>query len=168
MRAVARPSPEAERALRHAFVELGRARQERDAASARVNRFCELIVVLIDSLPQEQQAAYRARFEEIRSGFISPRGGKTFGQVFQLFKDRGAEPLTVTDVVKAISERAQEPADPKAVTNALNYLTSSGRLERVARGMYRVRDLGVGYVTAEEIPGADHGTTRATEHDWGC
>jgi hypothetical protein len=162
---MAAPRPKdvvAERALRHALDEFARALSERAAVDARLAKQEELIELIIGTLPPDRRAELRDRFAEIKSG-TPHKGGKAFGQVVQLFKSSAKAEWTVPEIVKAIGEQNNSPAEPKQITNALNYLTNIGRVQRIARGHYIVG--GAGLVTDEEIPGADHGT-RTTEHDW--
>src|SRR5579862_5740134 len=137
MTAVPRPvaNEASERAIRHLFGEFGRARSEKDAATARMQRHEQLIKLLINTLPAERQAEFRARLDEIRSGGTSQRGGKAFGQVIQLFRtNRTKSEWTVQEIANGIVEQNDSPADPKSIANAIAYLASSGRIQRIARG----------------------------------
>jgi hypothetical protein len=157
-----RPAAQAnERALIHAFNEFERARGERDAANSRMRNFAELIELLIQGLPLARRTAFEKRFQEIKTGAPpESRGGTAYGQVIRLFRDDPRPEWAVPDILAALGA-----SDSKPIYNALNYLTKTGRLMRLGRGRYVIRDLGVGLETSDEIAGADCGTSRVTEHD---
>jgi len=67
--------------------------------------------------------------------------------------------------VPEIFDALGQPANTKALYNAIHYLAKTGRIERIARGKYVVRSWGVGFDAAEEIEGAD-GPPHRSEHDW--
>ncbi len=153
------------RALLHLFQEYERARVERDAAEARLDRFAETIQVLIAGLPRAEQDEFQRRFEAVRIGGApapSNRGGEVYGNVIQLFRKQPHREWTASDIQTAL---AQEGAatDAKAVHNVLTYLARTGRLERVARGRYIAREFGV--EIQMEMDEGDPGSARATEHD---
>jgi hypothetical protein len=151
------------RALAHLLAEFERARDERDAAQARMDRFGDTISLLIPGLHPDEQAEYRQRFEAIRSGGPPQRGGELFGNVIALFKKDQRPEWTVPEAQEALEQNGVTVDDTKALYNVFTYLANTGRLQRVSRGHYAVTG-GVGIVTSDEI-GRDDGTQRVTEHD---
>jgi|ERR1700732_1065331 len=148
------------RALTHLFGEYERVRAERDAAGIRLARFAETIQLLIATFPQPDRDEFSRRFDEVRTGAQS-RGGEVFGNVIALFKHDPEKAWTVPEIQTALNKGDSVP-DSKAISNTIAYLARIGRLMRISRGRYVITDLGVGI----EIDGVDHGTSRATEHDY--
>lgn len=148
-------------ALQHLFNEFQRAREERDAAESRRAKLVWTIEHLLDSLPAEERKVLADRFAGIRSG-IPLRGGVVFGNVVALFKQEPKREWSLGEVQSAIEKRIAH-ADPKAVANAVGYLTRIGKLQRVGRGQYVALDLGgVGFFDPE---GPEDGTVRPSEND---
>jgi hypothetical protein len=143
------------------LTEAERVRSERDAADARLARFALTVRHVVDDLPVADKEKYLQQFEAISSGvFEQSRGGEVHGNVIALFKEVGPRQLSVSEVQTALEGKGT-PANSKAIHNAINYLTKTGRLQRVSRGRYVSREFGAGL----EIEGFDNGTSRMTEHD---
>jgi hypothetical protein len=149
------------RALIHLFDEFDRARLERDAAENRLARFEGTIKVLLDSLPLEERKELAQRFAEIQTG-TQHRGGEVYGRVISFFKQEPKREWTLTEVQSAL-EKKGATVDPKAVANAVGYLTKIGRLQRVGRGQYIALDFGgAGF---SDPDGPDDGTIWPSEND---
>jgi hypothetical protein len=148
------------RALMHLFGEFERARSERDAATARLNRFAETIQLILAGLPDYERAELGRKFEELRSG-NQGRGGEVFNNVVALFRRDNRPEWKIHEIQDAL-EISGLSIDPKALSNALVYLSNTGRLRRISRGNYIVTDIGVGI----EMEGKEDGTSRVTEHDF--
>jgi hypothetical protein len=129
-----------------------------------MGRFAETINLLIEGLPYGEQTEYRQRFEQVRRGAPPQRGGEVFGNVIALFKRDQRLEWTVPGIQAALAQNGTSP-DPKSLYNTITYLVNTGRLQRVSRGQYVVTGYGVTVHTDEEIAGADHGTSRISEHD---
>lgn len=144
------------------WTEIERARGERDAAEALVNRLAGTLELLIESLTPVERAEYERRRGELRNSPRPPRGGEVYENVIELFRESGNREWTFQEIQSALHERGKS-ADPKSIYNLINYFTKTGRIQRIARGRYLVRGLGAGVHVAEDF--GDDGTTRATEHD---
>ena len=141
------------RAVTHILREIERIRVERDAAAVRMARSIETFDLLIGSLPADQRLAYRKRLQEITSEAPSEnRGNEAYGNVVALFKDDPRQVWSISDIFTALGKTAKPP-EPKAVYNAVNYLEKSGRLIRLDRGRYFVRDWGTGDAAGEDLEG---------------
>jgi hypothetical protein len=151
------------RVVSHLLHEFERARDQRDAAEARMDRFAEAINALIRGLPDAAKAEYLRRIEEIRRGALPQRGGELYGNVIALFKHDQRLEWTVPDAQAALAQNGVQ-ADAKALNNTFVYLANTGRLQRVSRGRYVVTGYGVGVETSDELT-RDDGTQRASEHD---
>jgi hypothetical protein len=168
IRSAKRPTPNplygeqaSRRVLAHLLTEFERARDERDAAQARMDRFVETITLLIDGLPAHERTEHNQRLEVIRRG-APQRGSQLYGNVIALFKRDQRLEWTVPDA-KASLEQSGVRVDTKALTNIFVYLRNTGRLQRIERGRYVVTG-GIGIETADELAPPD-GTRRITEHD---
>jgi len=95
-------------------------------------------------------------------GDIDARASEARDAILQTLKSQSRPKWTSKEVRSALERQGVEAA-PKVVTNCLDYLVRTQRLIRVARGMYRDPDFGVGMVTAEEPRAFDGG--RVSEHD---
>jgi hypothetical protein len=102
------------------------------------------------SIKTEPIADYDARASEARDAILQTLKAES-------------RPKWTSKEVRAALERQGVEAAPKVVTNCLDYLVRTQRLVRVARGMYRDPEAGVGLVTAEEPRAFDGG--RVSEHD---
>jgi hypothetical protein len=141
------------RAVTHILREIERIRVERDAAAVRMARSIETFDLLIGSLPADQRLAYRKRLQEITSEAPSEnRGNEAYGNIVALFKDDPRQVWSISDIFTALGKTAKPP-EPKAVYNAVNYLEKSGRLIRLDRGRYFVRDWGAGDAAGEDLEG---------------
>ncbi len=149
------------------WTEIERAKNERDAAAGLVNRLADTLELLLGSLPAGEQDEYRRRLDEVRGGGSSAdsRGGEVYGNVIELFRRAGRKEWSIPEIQDALGEKGQalDPKTVKAIYNTINYFAKTGRLQRISRGRYLVRDLGAALDVAEEI--SDDGTTRTTEHD---
>jgi len=153
----------AHRSAEHLLGEIKRTREERDSAGSRMARSIDTLDLVLGSLPEEEQRKYRKRLLEITSDTPSDnRGSDAYGKVVALFRNAPNREWSVPDVFTAL-RKARKPPETKAVYNALNYLEKSGRLIRIGRGRYYVRDWGAGYETVEDLP--SDGTERVSEHD---
>jgi hypothetical protein len=125
------------------------------------------VELVIRSLPPSEQDEYRRRLDEVRGSGSSPdtRGGEVYGNVIELFRRHGRREWSISEIQDALGERGQalDSKTVKAIYNTINYFAKTGRLQRISRGRYLVRDLGVGLDIAEDM--GDDGTTRSTEHD---
>lgn len=160
-----KPEPDsaapARRALDHLLDEYKRVRSEKESAEIRLARFADTIKGLAALLPTNEREEFARRLKELAVG-IEHRGGEIFGNVIELFARYPARQWTVPEVQDALAEKGTL-ADAKTISNVVNYLAQTGRLRRVARGHYRMLDVGAGLVDAMEIN--EDGTQRVTEHD---
>jgi hypothetical protein len=149
------------RVVRNLLAEMEDARAQRDSAARRFESIGEAILMLLERLPADEADALFSQLEEVRNPSSRPkRGGEVFGNIISLFQRTAKAEWSVPEVQTALTNDGTE-ADPKAVQNVVNYLARTGRLIRIGRGRYIVRDLGV------EIDGEEHdfGTQRISEHD---
>jgi hypothetical protein len=152
------------RALNHLFSEYERARTERDAAESRLDRFSEVIFLLIEELAEADKAQYRRRFDELRRAATPQRGGELYSNVIALFKKDLRPEWTIPDAQAVLAQNGVS-VDPKALYNAFSYLANTGRLQRVSRGHYIVTGLNIGIEYPDEISGAPARSHWVTEHD---
>jgi hypothetical protein len=161
-------TPPTVRAALQLWTEIERARNERDAASALVNRLANTLELLLDGLPAAERQRYEQRLAEIRGSEAEPdnRGGEVYNNVIELFRRAGPREWSIVEIQDALSDK-EKPIDSKtikAIYNTINYFVKTGRLQRIARGRFLIRDLGAALDVAEDV--VDHGTTRMTEHDY--
>ena len=149
------------------WTEIERARNERDAAAGLVSRLADTLELVIRSLPANERDEYQRRLDELRGSATSPdnRGGEVYGNVIELFRRHGSREWSIPEIQAALGEKGEalDSKTVKAIYNTINYFAKTGRLQRISRGRYLVRDLGAGLDVAEDI--GDDGTTRPTEHD---
>lgn len=138
----ASPAVARRRAVLHLLTEFEGARTDLDAANARLNRFAETIQLLLVGLPEPDRSELARKFADIRSGAQS-RGGNVFNNVVALFKRDRRQEWSIPDIQSALA-KSGAPAEPKAVSNTVTYLTKIGRLRRVGRGQYIVEGFGPG------------------------
>jgi hypothetical protein len=169
---IRRPSaddtPAAVRAALQLWTEIERARNERDAAAALVSRLAATLELLLDGLPAAARQEYQRRLDEIRGSGVPAdnRGGEIYSNVIELFRRSGPREWSMAEIQDALGEK-EKPVDPKtvkAIYNTINYFVKTGRIERVARGRFFVRELGASVDVVDDV--VDHGTTRTTEHDY--
>jgi predicted transcriptional regulator of viral defense system len=143
-------------ALEAALDELARASRESNAEK-RTAVLIDLARNLIAILPPPERAVYSRRLSEMR---IKPpsetRGTPTYDNVVALLAHSDVKPVNVVVVQNELNQRGVV-ADKKSVHNSLNYLARKGRLKRIARGHYIVRDMGVGVISGDDILGMDEG-----------
>ena len=159
--------PPAVKAALQIWCEIERARGEKDAADALVNRLAGTLDLLLGALPEAERVEYRRRLDELQRATSEPdaRGGEVYGSVIDLFRKTKRREWSIPDVQDALQKEGCSVEDPKvvkAIYNTLNYFAKTGRLERISRGRYRV--LGADLTVPEDI--ADYGTQRLTEHDF--
>ena len=90
------------------------------------------------------------------------RASQARDAILQTLKVECRPKWTSKEVREALAKQGVG-AEPKVVTNCLDYLVRTQRLVRVARGMYHDPEAGVGMVTAEDVRAFDK--TRISEHD---
>ena len=150
------------RVLAHLLAEFERARDERDAAQARMNQFADTIRLFIGNLSAEERTEFTRRFDDARRG--SPaRGGETYGNVVALFRRDQRPEWTLAEAKIALQQNGVKVED-KTLQNVFVYLANTGRLQRVSRGRYVVTGLGIGIESSDELA-RDDGTQRVSEHD---
>jgi len=149
-------------AASHLWQQILRARQQRDDAASTIDKFAQALTMLMPALPQAAQEEYRRKLDELKreSPADLQRVGEVSGNVIELFRREVKKEWNVSEVQNSLSNQGKS-AEPKAIYNTLNYLVKAGLLERVARGRYRLRELGFG-LEADGLP--DDGTTRMSEH----
>jgi hypothetical protein len=151
------------RAALQLWAEIERARSERDAAEALVHRLTGTLDLLVESLSATEREEFQHRRGEAREAPRTPRGGEVYENVIELFRASGNREWTFQEIQDALDSRGKA-ADPKSIYNLINYFSKTGRIQRIARGRYLVREIGAGMHAAEDF--GDDGTTRATEHDY--
>jgi hypothetical protein len=162
-RGTAEDAPPTVRAAVQLWAEIERARRERDAADALVQRLEGTLELLLDGLPAAERDEYRRLVDEVRAGAgaAKSRGGEVYGNVIELFRQTGRREWTIPEIQSALNEIGKE-ADLKAIYNTINYFAKTGRLQRISRGQYLVRGIG-GILPIEGV--ADDGTVRESEND---
>jgi len=146
------------RLVTHTLEDLERAYKERDAANVRIARLSRTIELALQGFKGERDL--RSRFDALRGGGVS-RGGEVYTNVVALFRSRRRREWDISEIAEALNKQGK-PAHSKALHNAIAYLASTGRLQRVSRGRYLVKEYGFGVEAAD---GTDDGTRRTTEHD---
>lgn len=134
-----------------------KAREELQAADARVLELRQLAKSLLSILPEERATKYATLFDQTSEK--SPSGGRAgpvYDNVINLFSVTSQRRWSASEVQAALSSEGRG-ADAKSVLNVLNYLVRKGRLKRISRGHYYVVDLGIGVQLDGDIPGMDDG-----------
>ena len=150
------------KAAQHIWREISAACQRRDAADIVIDKLGSALELLIEDLSEPLQSDFRQKLASVRKGssLATPRVGEVSGNVIQLFRENERRGWSVSEVQNQLQVLGK-PADSKAVYNTMNYLAKTGILERLSRGIYRLREAGFG-LDADQLP--DDGTTRASEH----
>jgi hypothetical protein len=139
-------------------------RRQWEAEEARVTSLVDLAEHLIERLPEGRRPLYRQRLRNRpQTSAATAKGGPTFSNVINLFSRSTRQEWTASEIQDELASQGIV-SNQKAISNILNYLLRAGKLQRVARGQYVVREAG-GVVISEEIDGAEYGQTRLTEHD---
>ena len=124
-------------------------------ADARVAELTNLIRSLLAFLPKEQAVTYA---NAIRQQVIGEQrlshAGPVHEKVVKLFAGSQKREWTTLAVQEALENQGAE-ADPKAVHNVLNYLNKKGRLRRISRGRYVIRDIGIAFDLDHDLSGSD-------------
>ena len=154
------PAPNVRAALQ-LWAEIDRARNDRNVAL--IGRLAGTLELLLEGLPTAEREEYQRRLNVIRDG-VSPRnnrGGEVYGNIIELFQKSGQREWTALKIQDALNKIGKE-AEIKAIYNTINYFARTGRLQRIARGVYLLKEIG-GLIHLEGVP--DDGTTRMTEHE---
>ena len=126
-----------------------------DKSDNSISTLTDLVRNLIAVLPPERRSAYLKQLNELSIvASPQPRSGTVYGNVVNLLTGNPKMEWSASKIQEKLDKTGAD-TDTKSIHNTLNYLAKTGRLKRVARGCYVVRDLGVGLVTDEEIPGLD-------------
>jgi len=153
--------PVAHRMLSHLIEGLRLARKDRDEAEARIKTLEADINDLLESASEKERAELRSILTRNQGvPHIASRFSDIPSNVIWLFAERKQSSWTAPEIQKALEEYGQ-PVDLKSVYNSLHYLAKTGRLQRISRGQYVVRDLGMG--VEFEVP--EDGTKRMSEHE---
>lgn len=151
-----------EDALVTALDDLGRAQSDAEEAKnylrkveARISELGTLVRHLISELPPDRRARFAKQLADFRLTPSEERStGPVYNNVIDLFTRETRREWTASEVQIALAESGVH-ADPKAVYNVLNYLARKGRLQRIGRGHYLVKDLGVSFHLDQDIEGTD-------------
>lgn len=116
------------------------------ALEAEIDKKLMVAKGLADILAQEGNASLNRELQKFSKGpGHSARTSVAYDAVRKILADigrlRGQDQLKTADVLREIKTQ-KIGVEPKAVYNALNYLEKTGRLKRVSRGHYVVRDGG--------------------------
>lgn len=115
------------------------------------SQFSELILALSARLPLERRLAYEPQFEEL----CRPRSYKCtplHEQLVETIRRERGRTWTTEQIQKAL-ERQGVGAERKSVTNCVDYLVRTNRLQRVGRGLYYAPDYGAGVITSDDLGG---------------
>ncbi|MCC6737334.1 MAG: hypothetical protein IT534_14565 [Bauldia sp.] len=137
------------------------ARQQRDAAETTMKEAVELIGVAMALLPPAEQLDVQRRLDVARSASVPARATRLHANVIELFRQDNRREWAIPEISRALTDRDGAAPDPKALSNILNYLERSGRLKRVDRGRYLIRDYGAEI----DFDDREDGVRRGTEHE---
>jgi hypothetical protein len=119
-----------------------------DLADARIEHTLALVKILIESLPpQTKEQLLREVAEGLRPS-IAPHAGKVLGTIVRLLSKRSD--FTVAELKQQIHEQGLT-VSPKAIYNAIGYLTRKRHIRRLGYGRYLVD--GIPVMTADDLGG---------------
>lgn len=121
----------------------------------------ELIGVAMALLPPAEQLDVQRRLDVARSASVPARATRLHANVIELFRQDNRREWAIPEISRALTDRDGAAPDPKALSNILNYLERSGRLKRVDRGRYLIRDYGAEI----DFDDREDGVRRGTEHE---
>ena len=146
--------------IENLLAEYKRVRDERDAATLRLAKFAENIRALARGMGEFDRASFERQLADLQGGHsIQNRGGDFFGKVVSIFSRQAGKEWSVPALFDLLKKQGDSP-DQKALYNTINYLASTGRLRRVARGRYVLAN-----GAAIEFEAPNDGTVRQSEHD---
>jgi hypothetical protein len=110
---------------------------------------------LAEIVAKEGNTGLREEFERLQKGpSHSTRTSVAYDFVRRLLSERwkNRSELSTADVLRHVKNQ-NIGIEPKAVYNALNYLQKTGKLRRVSRGHYLVKDGGYAVQSGHEVEG---------------
>jgi hypothetical protein len=154
------PSAAYERALEEALTErtaisdqLKAARQAILSLEAREAELIRAIETLLPLVDADKRQSFQIPDRSIQK---FSHGTDAFNKIVFLVQRYPDRQWTTPDLQEAL-EKEGIKAEVKQIYNILAYLQKDGRLQRVDRGKYRLRDIGAGLVTSDDLAGTDDG-----------
>jgi hypothetical protein len=142
--------------------EIERARGVKDTAEKQIESLSGALAIMVEAFPPSERDEFLRRLEEVQGrGPHKARITQVRDNVIAIFRQNNAKELTVPDIQEALTSNGAEP-DLKSLYNTINYLATTGRLQRVARGKYMMK--GVGAILDIDNVRED-GTIRPSEND---
>jgi hypothetical protein len=120
-----------------------------EPADPRVEQTLALVNTLIDSLPPQAKEHFLRTVAESLRPAIVPRAGEVLGTIVRFLSNR--KDFTVAELRRQIIDEQGVNASPKAIYNAIGYLTRRQHIRRVGYGRYLID--GIPVVTADEVGG---------------
>jgi hypothetical protein len=114
----------------------------------RVSQTLALVKTLIGSLPPQRREQFLREMAESLRPAAAPRAGEVLGTILRFLSKR--KDFTVTELKQQIDEQGVTTT-PKAIYNALGYLTRKRHIRRIGYGRYLID--GVPMVTTDEVGG---------------
>jgi hypothetical protein len=137
--------------------DIERARVVRESAEQQIKSLAETIATMARDLSPAERDKYLERMANVTGIHLhTSRGGDVYEDVIRFFRENSGREWSARQVHEALTGSGPEP-DMKSIYNIISYLAKTGRLQRVARGRYVIRGLGVG-IEIEGVP--DDGTVR--------
>lgn len=115
---------------------------------ARVEQTLALVKTLIDSLPQQTKEQFLREIAESLRPSITPHAGEVLGTIVRFLSKR--TDFTVAELKQQIQDQGLA-VSPKAIYNAIGYLTRKRRITRIAYGRYLID--GIPVMTIDELGG---------------
>jgi hypothetical protein len=130
------------------------AKQTAAAADERGQELITAVTSVIALLPPDRRQDFRMRLQALLGEEVpvSTKGSEVYDNVVDLLTRQPKREITTAEVKQQLSE-SRPHYDPKAVDNVLGYLAKSGKLQRVGRGRYRIRDHNVAFQPGFDFEG---------------
>jgi len=142
--------------------EIERLKNTKDTAERQLSVLTETLELLVSALPIAERNTFIRRLDEFRiSSQPKNRVSAIHDNVISIFSKTPLIGWSVPEVKKVLHEHGAN-IDLKALYNIINYLATTGRLQRVSRGRYVIKGLGAS-LDIDNV--RNDGTMRATEHD---
>lgn len=142
--------------------EIERLKSTKDAAEKQLNALTETLRLLVSSFPIDERNAFIRQLSEAGiSNEVRRSTAEYHNNVVSIFRTAPLLEWSIPDIKKALHEHGTDIND-KSLYNIINYLATTGRLQRVSRGRYVIKGLGAG-LDIDNV--RNDGTMRATEHD---
>jgi hypothetical protein len=119
-----------------------------DPADPRVAHTLALLKLLIDSLPPQTKEQFLREVAEGLRPSIAPHAGEVLGTIVRFLSKRSD--FTVADLKRQIQEQGLA-VTPKAIYNAIGYLTRKRHIKRIGYGRYLID--GIPVMTVDDLGG---------------